>query len=83
MLIPFVCICVCMCACVRVCVEKVHPLLPVGEDYAQCHGKLGKILNEARIMHRLRVCLMFPLHIVTVDKHGFSYGREMQTYVRI
>lgn len=49
----------CMCVCVRAPGrerEKACLLLPVGGDYAQCHGKLGEKLNEAPIMR----CLAAP-----------------------
>lgn len=54
MLIPFVCMCVSVQVFVCVCGE-CRLLHPVGEDYVQCHGRLGDILNEACIMHHLCV----------------------------
>lgn len=71
-------VCVCVHWCVSVCVfnacEESRLLLPVGEDYAQCHGKLGEILNEAPVIHCPSGPPVFPLHIVTMDRQKLSYS---------
>lgn len=63
---------------VRTCVRASRACLslPVGGDYAQCHGKLGEKLNEAPIM----CCLAAPHDPAAAAAAGKQADREGRNF---